>query len=93
MRDHNDETLRGLLLIYVSLLGERHSYGPGDGFEFELWDDLQLKEPKLVSRDEKQELVSLIIRLDAWVSFNVKIGMMQLIDIDAWRIVLNHRNN
>jgi hypothetical protein len=74
-------------------LAERHAYGPGDGFEFLLWDDLLLPQPTLVSLDEKQELVTLIIRCDAWVSFNLDIGMLQLIDIDAWRIVLQHRDH
>jgi hypothetical protein len=62
----DDCTLTKLLLSYVSLLAERHAYGPGDGFEFLLWDDLQLAQPKLVSLDEKRELISLIIRTDAW---------------------------
>jgi hypothetical protein len=89
----DDCTLTRLLLSYVGLLGERHAYGPGDGFEFVLWDDLLLKQPTLVSREEKKELVSLIIRTDAWVSFNLETGMLQLIDIDAWRIVLENRDH
>src|SRR4029434_3855284 len=84
----DDCTLTKLLLSYVSLLAERHAYGPGDGFEFALWDDLQRTNPTLVSLDEKKELVSLIIRTDAWVSFNLDIAMLQLIELDAWRIVL-----
>jgi hypothetical protein len=82
-----------LLLSFVGLLAERHAYGPGDGFEFLLWDDLLLVKPTLVSIEEKKELVSLIIRTDAWVSFNLEIGMLQLIDIDAWRIVLENRHH
>jgi hypothetical protein len=82
-----------LLLSFVGLLAERHAYGPGDGFEFVLWDDLLLKKPTLVSTEEKKELVSLIIRTDAWVSFNLDTGMLQLIEIDAWRIVLEHRDH
>jgi hypothetical protein len=89
----DDCTLARLLLSYVSLLAERHSYGPGDGFEFTLWDDLQLAKPTLVSIDEKKELVSLIIRCDAWVSFNLESSMLQLIDIDAWRIVMENRDH
>ena len=91
--NRDDCTLTRLLLSYVGLLGERHAYGPGDGFEFLLWDDLLLKQPTLVSREEKKELVSLIIRTDAWVSFNMQTGMLQLIDIDAWRIVLENRDH
>jgi hypothetical protein len=89
----NENTLQNLLLSYVVLVLERNGYGPGDNGEFRLWDDLLKKEPELVSREEKQELVSLIIRLDQWVSFNVSTGMLQLIDIDAWRIMLENRDH
>jgi hypothetical protein len=89
----DDGTLTRLLLSYVGLLAERHAYGPGDGFEFLLWDDLLLTQPTLVSTEEKHELVSLIIQTDAWVSFNVDTGMLQLIDIDAWRIMLQNRDH
>jgi hypothetical protein len=89
----DDCTLARLLLSYVGLIAERHAYGPGDNFELLLWDDLLLDKPRLVSIDEKKELVSLIIRCDAWVSFNLESSMLQLIDIDAWRIVLEHRDH
>jgi hypothetical protein len=91
--NRDDCTLAKLLLSFVGLLAERHAHGPGDGFEFVLWDDLLLKQPTLVSPEEKQELVSLIIRTDAWVSFNLDTGMLQLIDIDAWRILLQNRDH
>jgi hypothetical protein len=91
--NQDDCTLSRLLLSFVGLLAECHAYGPGDGFEFVLWDDLLLKQPTLVSREEKKELVNLIIRTEAWVSFNLETGMLQLIDIDAWRIVLEHRDH
>ena len=52
-----------------------------------------LVKPTLVSIEEKKELVSLIIRTDAWVSFNIQTGMLQLIEIDAWRIVLENRDH
>jgi hypothetical protein len=89
----DDCTLTKLLLSYVGLLAERHAYGPGDGFEFVLWDDLLLAKPTLVSTEEKHELVSLIIETEAWVSFNLDTGMLQLIDLDAWRIMLEHRDH
>ncbi len=91
--NHEDCTLAQLLLSYVGLLAERHSYAPGDNFELLLWDDLLLAKPTLVSAEEKNELVSLIIRTDAWVSFNLETLMLQLIDIDAWRIVLENRDH
>jgi hypothetical protein len=89
----DDCTLSRLLLSFVGPLAERHAYGPGDGFEFALWDDLLLEKPTLVSIEEKKELVSLIIRMDAWVSFNVDTGMLELIDINAWADVLEHRDH
>jgi hypothetical protein len=89
----DDGTLHQLLLSYVSLLAERHAYGPGDNFELLLWDDLMRAQPTLVSLDEKKELVSLIIRTDAWVSFNLDIGMLQVIELDAWRIMLENRDH
>ena len=89
----DDCTLTNLLLSYVGLLAERHAYGPGDGFEFALWDDLQLAQPRLVSLDEQQELVGLILRTDAWVSFNLDTAMLQLIELDAWRMVLRNRDH
>jgi hypothetical protein len=88
-----DCTLHRLLLSYVSLMAERHAYGPGDNFEFLLWDDLLLAQPKLVSIEEKHELVGLIIRTDAWVTYDVESGMCRLIDIDAWADVLEHRDH
>jgi hypothetical protein len=88
-----DCTLHRLLLSYVSLLAERHAYGPGDNFEFFLWDNLLLAKPALVSVEEKHELVSLIIRADAWVTYDVESGMWRLIDIDAWADVLEHRDH
>jgi hypothetical protein len=89
----DDDTLTRLLLSYVGLLAERHAYGPGDGFEFVLWDDLLLVKPTLASTEEKTELVSLIIRMNAWVSFNVDTDMLELIDIDAWADVLENRDH
>jgi hypothetical protein len=89
----DDCTLTKLLLSYVSLLAERHAYGPGDGFEFALWDDLQREKPTLVSLDEKRELITLAIRTDAWVSFNLDTAMLQLIELDAWRMVLRNRDH
>jgi hypothetical protein len=89
----DDCTLAKLLLSYVSLMAERHAYGPGDNFEYALWDDLLRAQPTLVSLEEKHELVSLIVRTDSWVSFNLDTGMLQLIDLDAWRIMLEHRDH
>jgi hypothetical protein len=91
--NRDDCTLDKLLLSFVGLLAERHAYGPGDGFEFLLWDDLLLVKPTLVSIEEKTELVSLIIRMNAWGSFNVDTGMLELIGIEAWADVLETRDH
>jgi hypothetical protein len=91
--NRDDCTLAKLLLSFVGLLAERHAYGPGDGFEFVLWDDLLLVKPTLVSIEEKTELVSLIIRMNAWGSFNVDTGMLELIGIEAWADVLETRDH
>jgi hypothetical protein len=63
-----DRTIRRLLLSYVGLLAERESYGPGDGFEYVLWDDLMRPVPERVSREERAELVSLRrgVRAPSW---------------------------
>jgi hypothetical protein len=90
--NRDDSTRAQLLLSYVGLLAERHAYGPGDAFEFALWDDLKRDPPTLVSIAERNELIALSIQCDAWVSFNVHTGMLQLIDIDAWPIVLENRD-
>jgi hypothetical protein len=34
------QTMQELLLSYVSLLADRNSFGPGDNFEYLLWDEL-----------------------------------------------------
>jgi hypothetical protein len=82
-----------LLLSYIGLLAERHAYGPGDGFEFILWDDLLRKVPELVSQEEKKELVSLIIKSDSWVAFDITTGMLEIINIDTWRLILENRDH
>jgi hypothetical protein len=74
-------------------MAERHAYGPGENFEFLLWDDLMRAKPTLVSIDEKNELISLIVRCDAFVSFNVDTGMLQVIDIDDRSLLLEKRNH
>jgi hypothetical protein len=92
MRDEGC-TIRQLLWSYVGFLAERHAYGPGEGFEYALWDDILLPVPTLVSREEWAELASLVIRSGCWVSFNIKTGILQLIDIDAWRSLLECRDH
>jgi hypothetical protein len=88
-------TMQQLLLSYVGLLAERHSYAPDEGFEYALWDDLQRGANKttLVSDEEASELVYLAINTDRWVTYNVATGMFQLIDMDAWMPLLQKRGH
>lgn len=88
-----DCTLHRFLLSYVGLLAQRHAFGPNDAFEYRLWDDLKRVQPQLVSKEEQQELKQLNIRTDCWVAYNVETGMFQLVDMSAWRILLEHREH
>jgi len=78
------QVAKHLLLSYVGFLAERHSYGPGDGFEFKLWDDILLRKPKLVSTEEKSELNDLMARSDSWVCFDKDTAMLGIVDIEWW---------
>jgi hypothetical protein len=84
---------RFVLLTFVSLILERHSYGPHAGGEFRLWDDLLLQQPTLVSAGEKRELVSLSMQTESRVTLNVETGRLELIDLDDWRAVLESRDH
>lgn len=90
-----DETKRHLLLSYVGLLAERHSYAPGDGFEYKLWDDLKHGQgkTKLVNDEEAGEIMWLAIETDSWVCYNMDTRMLQLIDLDAWKLLLEKRGH
>jgi hypothetical protein len=92
MRDR-DRTIRELLLSYVGLLAERHAYGPGEGFEYALWDDLLRPAPTLVSEDERGELVDLVLMSGCWVSFDLQTGMLQLLDVRDWVSLLERRDH
>ena len=89
------ETKRHLLLSYIGLMAERHSYGPDEGFEYKLWDDLKRGQGKtqLVSDAEASELVWLAMEIDCWVTYHLETAMFQLIDIDEWHEVLEKRGH
>jgi hypothetical protein len=89
------ETMKSLLLSYITLTAERNSYGPGDGYEYILWDDLHgdLKHTQYVSEAEAKEIIYLVIQTDCWVTFNLESGVFQLIDIDAWMLLLAKRGH
>jgi hypothetical protein len=88
-----DGTIRDLLLSYVGLLAERHAYGPGEGFEYALWDDLLRPAPTLVSEEERAELVDLVLMSGCWVSFDLQTGMLQLLDVRDWASLLERRDH
>ena len=91
----HEETKRQLLLSYVGLLAERNSYGPDQNFEYLLWDDLKRGQGKtqLLSDEEAAEIVWLAIGTDSWVTYNLETGMFQLIDMDAWHMLLDKRGH
>jgi hypothetical protein len=79
------DAMQELLLSYVGLLAERHARAPDDNFEYDLWDDLH-QDPQhltLASREERNDLIFLIIQTDSFVTYNFDTGMFQLIDMDA----------
>jgi hypothetical protein len=87
------ETMQKLLLSYVGLMAERHAHGPGEGFEYKLFDDLLRPTPTLVSAEEKDELTYLAESLQQWVSFDVETGMLQLVDFSEWEELLKRRGH
>ena len=89
------DTLHAFLLSDVELLAERHASGPNDNFEYRLWDDLhgKIDECTLVDAEEAKELMFLVINTDTWVISNLETGMFQLIDIEAWHLLLNKREH
>jgi hypothetical protein len=88
-----EETAHTLLLNYVSLIFERHSYGPEDGAEFLLWDDLQQVKVTLVSAEERGELLDLILMTNSWVSFDLQTHQLELISLDDWQALLERRGH
>ena len=92
MKDR-DGAIRDLLLSYVGLLAERHAFGPGEGFEYALWDDLLRPQPTLVSEEERGELTDLVLMSGCWVSFDLQTGMLQLLDIREWASLLARRDH
>ena len=86
---------KALLLSYVGLLAERHAYRPDEGFEYQLWDDLRHYPGPMtfVSRAEAKELIYLSVTTDSWVTCNLEIGMLQVIEMDAWMLLLEKRGH
>ena len=91
----DQRTLQQLLVSYVSLLAERHAKAPDENFEYDLWDDLKHGpgHTRLVSAAEAAELITLIVRTDHFVTSNIDTTMFELIDIDAWKLLLDKRDH
>jgi hypothetical protein len=87
--------MKELLLSYVSLIAERNAFGPGDNFEYLLWDDLhgRFEDTQYVSFEEGHEIIALAVRSDSWVAYNDNTRMFELIDMRAWEELLSKRNN
>jgi hypothetical protein len=85
-----EEKRQRLLLNYVGLLAERNAYGPGEDFEFRLWNELDKKHSDLASREERDEIKYLAGLTGHWVSFNIETGMLELIDLESWQELLDH---
>ena len=89
------QKMKALLLSYVSLMAERNSFGPGDNFEYLLWDELHglIPDAKYVSAEEGHEIIWLATNTDSWVAYNDDTRMFELIDMDAWEALLSKRGN
>jgi hypothetical protein len=89
------QKMKELLLSYVSLVAERNSFGPGDNFEYMLWDTLhgRFEDTQYVSVDEGHEIIALAVRTDSWVAYNDDTRMFELIDMRAWKDLLSKRGH
>jgi hypothetical protein len=94
MRDEQRRT-KELLLSYVSLIAERNEFGPGDNFEYLLWDDLhgRFEDTKYVSLDEGNEIIFLAVQTNSWVTYNDETRMFEIIDMEAWEDLLSKRGH
>jgi len=91
----DERQMKELLLSYVSLIAERNEFGPGDNFEYLLWDDLhgKFEDTKYVSFEEGHEIIFLATQTDSWVAYNDETRMFELIDMDAWEDLLSKRGH
>jgi len=89
------QTMKELLLSYISLMAERHGFAPGDNFEYRLWDTLHgsFADTQYVSLDEGAEIIYLAVETDSWVTYNDETRMFELIDLDEWEELIKKRGN
>jgi hypothetical protein len=96
MHDERDvETMKGLLLQYIDLLATRNDYGASEGFEYQLWDQLQghPAQTTLVSFEEGDEIIYLAVYSDSWVTYDIEAGMWRSIDLDDWKELVKKRGH
>jgi hypothetical protein len=89
------QTMKALLLSYISLIADRNSFGPGDNFEYLLWDELHglTTDAKYVSVEEGHEIIWLAASTDSWVTYNDETRMFELIDMDEWEALVEKRGH
>jgi hypothetical protein len=87
------QKMKALLLSYVSLIAERNAFGPGDNFEYKLWDTLHgsFANTDYVTIEEGHEIIFLTTQTDSWVAYNDETRMFEVIDMDAWEDLLSKR--
>jgi hypothetical protein len=86
---------KALLLSYISLLAERNAFGPGENFEYKLWDTLhgKFEDTEYVTIEEGMEIVYLAATTDSWVTYNDETRMFELIDLDEWEALGEKRGH
>jgi hypothetical protein len=91
----HDAEKKALLLSYISLLAERNSFGPGENFEYQLWDTLHgsFADTDYVTIEEGTEIVWLAVETDSWVTYNDETRMFELIDMDEWEALVEKRGH
>jgi hypothetical protein len=93
----NDEhqKMKAFLLSYVSLMAERNSFGPGENFEYMLWDELHgsTTDAQYVSIEEGHEIIFLATNTDSWVTYNDETRMFEVIDRDEWEALVEKRGH
>ncbi len=79
-----------LLLTSVERLAERQGDGPGDGFEYPLWDALGLDDSPLLSGDERDHLRALVVLTQGWVVYNLETARLEPIDLPSRKTLRTH---
>lgn len=85
------QNMHALLLSYIYFIAGRHSFAPGDNFEYLLWDDLHgtFEDTTYVSFEEGHEIIQLAVNTDCWVVYNDETRMFELIDLEEWEALIS----